>query len=196
MSATRTLDALAFLGMRLRTRMRAAQRHESRIALDVGDQIEHVGGGVADAALGRELRHASARARRRARPSAARNPRRHDARSASAARPTPSGSPWRRRWSRSALNSSGGTKRIDLMVLARRLQVLADGEEIDVGRAQVVHHLQHFVPLLAEPDHDAGLGEHRRVELLHPLQQPQRMEVARARPHRRDSATARFRDCG
>ena len=58
------------------------------------------------------------------------------------------------------------------MVLAGRLQILADGEEIDVGRAQVVHHLQDLVPLLAEPDHDPGLGEHRGVDLLHPLQQP------------------------
>ena len=68
-------------------------------------------------------------------------------------------------------------------MLARRLQILADGEEIDVGRAQIVHHLQHLVALLAEADHDAGLGEQRRVELLGALQQPQRSEIARARPH-------------
>ena len=41
------------------------------------------------------------------------------------------------------------------MVLAGRLQVLADGQEIDVGGAQVVHELEHLVPLLAESDHDA-----------------------------------------
>ena len=69
------------------------------------------------------------------------------------------------------------------VMLARRLQILADGEEIDIGRAQIVHHLQHFVPLLAEADHDAGLGEHRRIEFLHLLQQADRMEIARARPH-------------
>ena len=68
-------------------------------------------------------------------------------------------------------------------MLAGRLQILPDGEEVDIGRAQVVHHLQHFVPLFAQPQHDAGLGEHRRIELLHALQQPQRMEIARARPH-------------
>ena len=50
--------------------------------------------------------------------------------------------------------------------------------------------------LLAEPDHDAGLGEHRRVELLHPVEQAQRVEVAGARPDRRDRAAARSRDCG
>ncbi len=69
------------------------------------------------------------------------------------------------------------------MMLARRLQVLADGQEIDIGRAQIVHQLQDFVPLLAEADHDAGLGEHRGIEFLDPLQQADRMEIARARPH-------------
>ena len=67
------------------------------------------------------------------------------------------------------------------MMLARRLQILPDGEEIDVGGAQVVHHLQDLVPLLAEPDHDAGLGEHRRVELLDPLQEPQRVRSSARR---------------
>ena len=38
---------------------------------------------------------------------------------------------------------------------------------------------------LAQPDHQAGLGEHRGIDLLHPLQQPQRGEVARARADRR-----------
>ena len=69
------------------------------------------------------------------------------------------------------------------MVLACRLQVLADSQEIDVRRAQVVHDLEDLVPLLAEPDHDAGLGEHRRIELFDPLQQADRGEVARARSH-------------
>ena len=34
------------------------------------------------------------------------------------------------------------------------------------------------------PDHDAGLGEDRRIELLDPLQQPDRVEIAGAGPHR------------
>ena len=72
----------------------------------------------------------------------------------------------------------------DLMVLAGRLQILADGEEVDVGGAQVVHHLQNLVSLLAETDHDPRLGEHRGIDLLHLLQQPDRGEIARARPHR------------
>ena len=35
----------------------AAHRHEFRIALDVGDKVEHVGGGMPDPALVGELRH-------------------------------------------------------------------------------------------------------------------------------------------
>ena len=33
-----------------------------------------------------------------------------------------------------------------------------------------------------KPDHDAGLGEHLRIEFLDPLQQPDRVEIARAGP--------------
>ena len=70
------------------------------------------------------------------------------------------------------------------MMLAGRLQILADGQEIDLGGTQVVHELQHLVALFAEPDHDPRLGEHRRVKLLHALEQAQRMKIAGARPHR------------
>ena len=37
--------------------------------------------------------------------------------------------------------------------------------------------------LLAKPDHEARFGEHRRIELFHPVEQLQRREIARARPH-------------
>src|SRR5262249_29746473 len=46
---------------------RAAERHELRILVHVGDEIEHVGGGVPHAALGGELRHASGHDHARAR---------------------------------------------------------------------------------------------------------------------------------
>ena len=69
------------------------------------------------------------------------------------------------------------------MVLLRRLQILADGHEVDIGRAQIVHELQDLVPLFAQADHDARLGEDRGIKLLHPLQQPDRMEIARAGPN-------------
>ena len=56
MSATTTVTPSPFC-VAAAHRQGAAQRHELRIVLDVGDEIEHVGGGVADAALGGELRH-------------------------------------------------------------------------------------------------------------------------------------------
>jgi hypothetical protein len=71
------------------------------------------------------------------------------------------------------------------VVLRRRLQVLPDCQEIDVRGAQVVHHLPDRLPLLAEPDHDPRLGEHRRVKLLDSLENPQAVKVARPRPHLR-----------
>ena len=74
----------------------------------------------------------------------------------------------------------GRDEAIDRGVLHRRLQVLADGEEIDVGDAQVVHHLGDFGPGFAEADHQAGLGEDRRDPLLHAVEQAQRLVVARA----------------
>ena len=57
----------------------------------------------------------------------------------------------------------------DGVVLAGRLEVLADGQEVHVGGAQVVHELEHFVALLAEAHHDTRLGEHGRVQFLHAL---------------------------
>jgi hypothetical protein len=69
---------------------------------------------------------------------------------------------------------------VDRGMFAGRLQILADGDEIHVGRAHVVHHLGDLVARLAQPHHDPGLGEDRRIELLGPLQQAQRMEIARA----------------
>ena len=71
---------------------------------------------------------------------------------------------------------------INRRVLAGGLEILADGDEVDVGRAHVVHHLHHLLARFTQPHHDAGLGEHGGAQFLHPLQQAQRMEVARTRP--------------
>ena len=70
-------------------------------------------------------------------------------------------------------------------MLRRGLQVLADRQEIDISRPQVVHHLQDFLAGLAQAHHQARLGEHRGVDFLHPRKKPQRREVARAGPDRR-----------
>ena len=74
-----------------------------------------------------------------------------------------------------------GRHEIDhLGVARRRLQILAHGQEIDIGRTHVVHHLVHLEPFLAQAQHDPGLGEDRRIEPLHHLEQAQRGIIARA----------------
>src|SRR3546814_6230358 len=68
-----------------------------------------------------------------------------------------------------------------LGVPRRRLEILAHGEEIDVGRTHVVHYLMDLQTLLAEAHHDSGLGEDAGIMPLHALQQAQRSIITRAR---------------
>ena len=69
-------------------------------------------------------------------------------------------------------------------MLARRLQILADGEEIDARGAQIVHHLHDLFAAFAQPHHQARFGEAVRHQFLGALEKPQRREIARAGPHR------------
>ena len=55
--ATLLARALVFVQAAPLYFQRPAERNEFRIAFDVGDEIEHVGGGVPHATFGRELRH-------------------------------------------------------------------------------------------------------------------------------------------
>src|SRR5580658_7495445 len=98
-----------------------------------------------------------------------------------------------RRHKRESLGISDRCQRLELIrwhktdyrvMFARRLQVLPDGEEIHIGGAQIVHHLQYFVSLLAEPNHDSRFGENAWIELFGALQELDRGEVARAGAHR------------
>ena len=66
------------------------------------------------------------------------------------------------------------------MVLFSRLEILTDGQEINLGCTQIIHQLQDFFAFLPQPNHDAGLGENGRVELLDLLQQADRVKVPRA----------------
>ena len=52
-------------------------------------------------------------------------------------------------------------------MLDRGLQILADGQEIDVGDAQIVHDLHDFSARLAQTDHQTGFGEDGRITALH-----------------------------
>src|SRR5262249_21475596 len=82
-----------------------------------------------------------------------------------------------------ALELVGRHEAFDFMMFARRLEILSDGEEVDLRGAKIVHDLQDLVPLFTQTDHDAGLSEHHRLNLLDPLQQPQRMKIARTRSY-------------
>ena len=77
-------------------------------------------------------------------------------------------------------------------MLAGRLQVLADRQEVDAGGPHVVHHLHYFFLRLAKADHEAGFGELVRVTIFHLLQQAQRVEIPRARADRQVKTRHRF----
>ena len=64
-----------------------------------------------------------------------------------------------------------GDEADDLVMLARRLEILPDGDEIDICRAQVVHQLQDLIPLFTKADHDAGFGKNAGIQFLDPLEQ-------------------------
>ena len=59
----------------------------------------------------------------------------------------------------SAANSSGCTKRATGRCLRRRAQVLAERQDVDADLAQLAQHRAHLVELLAEAEHEAGLGD-------------------------------------
>jgi hypothetical protein len=69
------------------------------------------------------------------------------------------------------------------VVLPRRLQILPDSQKIDIRGTQIIHNLQHLGLLLAKADHDPRFCEQGGIKPLGPIEQPQRIEIARARPH-------------
>ena len=70
----------------------------------------------------------------------------------------------------------------DRQVVARRGEVLTDGQHFDIVGAQVAHDAEDFLVGLAEADHQAGLGLDVRVAGLELLHQVQRVLVVGARP--------------
>src|SRR5258706_336825 len=71
---------------------------------------------------------------------------------------------------------------LDWEVVRRGLQVLADGEHVDIVRAQVAHDRQDLVIGFAEADHQAGLGWHAEILFFENLKQIERLIVVAARP--------------
>ena len=49
-------------------------------------------------------------------------------------------------------------------------QILADGEQVAMVTAEILHHVDHFFLLLPETDHETGLGDNRRASFLDPSQ--------------------------
>ncbi len=76
-------------------------------------------------------------------------------------------------------------------MVARRLQVLAEGQHVDVVLAHPLHDLDDLVVGLAQAEHQPGLGRYVRNHLLELLQQVQRPLEVRARP--RGAVQARYR---
>src|SRR5207248_9116866 len=64
-------------------------------------------------------------------------------------------------------------------VLGAGPQVLADREDVDAVRAHVLEYRQQLLCGLAESDHDAGLGDHVRSQLLDISEQRQAVRVHR-----------------
>ncbi|MNQ83831.1 hypothetical protein D3C85_989330 [compost metagenome] len=73
---------------------------------------------------------------------------------------------------------------LDRQVAAGRLQVLAQGQHVDVVLAHALHDFDDFFVGLAQTQHQAGLGRNVRHHLLEALQQGQRPLVVRTRTRR------------
>ena len=72
-------------------------------------------------------------------------------------------------------------KAFDFCVFSRWLQILSNGQKVDICRTQSSINCKHFIlTCLAKANHNAGLGEHCWVTLLDLLQQAQGMEITGA----------------
>ncbi len=68
-------------------------------------------------------------------------------------------------------------------VIARRAQVLADGQDVAVHGSEIAEDREQFVCFFAQAGHHPGLGNSGGVELLGKLQQLQRALISRAGPY-------------
>ncbi len=120
---------------------------------------------------------------------------RRDRNCAPAGRFRRAGIPSRSRGAFRSANSSSVDVAHDRQMLRRRPQILAERQDVDVARAQIAHHGQHFVDGLAQAEHQSGLGRRFRTDLL------RRTPACRATAHSArpgepgDTGAARFRCC-
>ncbi len=75
----------------------------------------------------------------------------------------------------------------------RRLEILAQGENVAFHRTQIAHHLQHFLVPFPQPEHQAAFCGHSRP--LRAIQQLQTPGVLRLRPHPPHTNGVPFRCC-
>src|SRR6266853_1138456 len=80
----------------------------------------------------------------------------------------------------------------DRQMVGSRTQVLPNGQDLDVVRPQVAKDLDHLVDLLAQAEHDPGLGIDGRAHPLGALQELERARIAALRPHLRIETWHRF----
>ena len=58
-------------------------------------------------------------------------------------------------------------------MFSRRLQILADRQEVDARRPEIVHDLEDFFAGFSQADHHPRLRESLRVDFLGSLQEPE-----------------------
>jgi hypothetical protein len=90
------------------------------------------------------------------------------------------------------LKISGCTYAHYRQVMARRCQVLADRQHIDVVGTQVSQHFEDLVVALTEADHQSRFGRHLRIACLEAFDESQRMRVIGTGPSLAIQARHRF----
>src|SRR3989441_1273019 len=70
----------------------------------------------------------------------------------------------------------------DGQMLIRRPQVLADGENVDAGRAEIAQRREQLVPFLAQAADDPGLRQQLGIHVLGAVEELQGPRVAATRP--------------
>src|SRR5260363_121107 len=65
-------------------------------------------------------------------------------------------------------------------MVRRGLQILANGQHIDMVVAQITHYVQNLMRFFAQPNHQAGFGRDLRMRVLKGFEQVERMQIMSA----------------